>query len=299
MNRLIFSFIFISSLFFAIPFASAQELAIGERADQKSVTITISNEGEVQVKHVVKSSNSPQQMKLIDGSVQNLSIIDEEGDEQIPTIVGNNDSIMIMPSDNNLVIEYDLEDALIFKDGYWTWDFLYLESITFILPQKADLIFANESPVLIEDTKGVRCHGCQMMLQYSFTESKIVENVKWEERDFDVEIRTLAELNDFTFEQSEKSITLDVNDADRFVTIIIPLELLWEPYTVFIDDEKIRVHKFLSNGTHVGLGFKSAESGEILIVGTTVVPEFPIFAPLVVGLMAILVMPFLRKFNLR
>ena len=81
--------------------------------------------------------------------------------------------------------------------------------------------------------------------------------------------------------------------------IIIPLELLWEPYSVFLDDDKILKHEIINNGTHVWLSMKPETSGEITIIGTTVIPEFPIIAPLAVGFLMILVVPLMKKFNLR
>lgn len=299
MNPKILTIFLIAVLIPVFPFVSAQEVNIGEKAQQKSVTVTISNEGDIHVKHVVRSLTTPKQMELIDGTVQNLKIVDDEGEEQIVTIIGDNDAVMLMPSNNDLIIEYDLEDVLTLEDGFWTWNFLYLESTAFIIPEKADLIFVNENPVLMGDKKGFVCHGCQMVLEYSFDEPKILENTKWEDKEFDVEIRTSAELDKFTFEQSEKSLSFDVLDENKFVTIFIPLELLWEPYTVFLNDEKIETHQFLNNGTHVGLSMKPTETGKITIIGTTVVPEFPIFAPLAIGLMAILTVPLLRRINLR
>ena len=43
---------------------------------------------------------------------------------------------------------------------------------------------------------------------------------------------------------------------------------------------------------------KPDSSGEISIIGTTVIPEFPIIAPLAIGFLIILAMPLMRKFNL-
>ena len=75
--------------------------------------------------------------------------------------------------------------------------------------------------------------------------------------------------------------------------------MLWEPYLVFLDDEKIFYHDYNNNGTHVWVSMKPETSGEITIIGTTVIPEFPIIAPLAVGFLMILVVPLMRKFNLR
>ena len=39
--------------------------------------------------------------------------------------------------------------------------------------------------------------------------------------------------------QPAKKISFKINDSNQFVTTVIPLELLWGPYAVFLDDEKI------------------------------------------------------------
>ena len=91
---------------------------------------------------------------------------------------------------------------------------------------------------------------------------------------------------------------IDVIEEKRFVTAIIPLELLWEPYSIFLNDEKIFFREINNNGTHVWLNMKPETSGEIIIVGTTVIPEFPIIAPLAIGFLMILTVPLMRKFSL-
>jgi len=73
---------------------------------------------------------------------------------------------------------------------------------------------------------------------------------------------------------------------------------LWSPYVVLLDDEKIFFNEYINNGTHVWINMKPETTGEIIIIGTTVVPEFPIIAPLAIGFLMIMIMPFVRKFNL-
>jgi len=51
-------------------------------------------------------------------------------------------------------------------------------------------------------------------------------------------------------------------------------------------------------GTHVWLSMKPETVGEVSIIGTTVIPEFPIIAPLAIGFLMILIIPFTKKFNL-
>ncbi len=292
----VFGFFVILFIIFIIPVADAQ---FAEKASQKSIEVIIDSAGEVHVKHVVVSSNVPKQVELIDGTVSNLVVTDEQGKEKQVNIIGDKSGVLILPSQRNSIIEYDLYDVLSQKDNLWTWSFLYLETTTFIFPEEVDLLFVNERPVFFGEKNGFSCHGCQMLLEYSINEPKNIKQVNWEDREFLVEVRTLAEIEGFDFNQSAKKISFKINNDNQFVTIIIPLELLWDPYVVFLDEEKIGQHKFNNNGTHVWLNIRPETSGEISIVGTTVIPEFPIIAPLVIGFLMILVMPLMKKVNLR
>ena len=298
MNSKIFVIFTIISLILVIPSATAQEVNVASKAKQKSVEVTISEAGNVHVKHIISASSSPKQVELIDGTIENLVITNEDGEEGLVTIVGENDAVMILPSQTNSIVEYDLRDVLLLKDGFWTLDFLYLEKTSFIVPEKLDLIFVNNNPVNLDDKRGFTCHGCQMILEYSFDEPKSIQNVKWEDREFVVEINTFADIDGFTFDQPAKSITFDVLGENKFVTTVIPLELLWGPYVVFLDDEKILFHDYINNGTHVWLNIRPESSGEISIIGTTVVPEFSMFIPLIVGFLAIVILSATRKVNL-
>ncbi len=297
MNIEIFGFLIILLMISIIPVADAQ-ISIGEKAVQKSVVVTIDSIGDVHVKHIVSPSNSPKDLELILGTVSNLLVTNEQGEEKLFSFLGDNE-VLIQPPKEDSIIEYDLDHVLSQIDDVWTWSFRYLELTTFIFPEEVDLIFVNERPVYFDDKKGLTCHGCQMVLEYSINEPKVFKNVKWEDKEFIVEIRTHSNIDNFIFDQLTKSIIFDVSKENRFVTTIIPLELLWEPYVVFLNDEKIFFREINNNGTHVWLNIQPETTGEIIILGTTVIPEFPIIAPLAVGFLMILVVPLIRKFNLR
>jgi len=294
----ILSTLIIILLGFTIPASFAQEISVAEKAEQKSVTIGISENGEVHVIHVVKSLKIPKQAELIDGIKSNLLVHNEEGEEKQHAVVGENDAILVFPSNDDVIIEYDLNGVLKLKENVWTWDFRYLESTTFIFPSNVNLVFANDRPVYLGEKEGMMCHGCQMVLEYSINEPKIIHDISWEDQDFVVISRTHAAIDNFVFDQPSKSISFQVESKNGFVTTIIPLELLWEPYQVYLDDEKIFFNKYINNGTHVWLNFRPDTSGEITIIGTTVVPEFPI-ALLVLSVSIIAIIPLARKFNLR
>ena len=294
----VFGFLVILLIISVIPVADAQ-ISIGQKADQRSIEVTINSVGEVHVKHVVASSNTPRQVDLIDGTVSDLSVTNEEGEEKQFSVIGGNIGVLLLPSKGDSIVEYSLEDALSQKDNVWTWSFRYIKDISFILPEEVDLLFVNKNPVYLDVKKGILCHGCEIVLEYSINEPKIFKNVKWEDKEFVVEIRSHSNIDKFIFDQPTKSITFNVSEENKFVTTIIPLELLWKPYFVFLDEEKIPKSEFNNNGTHVWLSMKPETSGEITIIGTTVIPEFPIIAPLAVGFLMILVVPLMKKVNLR
>ena len=278
-----------------VPVAHAQTL--NEISNQKSIQVTINLTEEMHVIHVVKNLDIPIQIDLIDGTISNLSVKDQQGNDlQYGTMSDN--SLMILPSNKEVIIEYDLGDKLILKDNVWTLDFLYLDNVSFIFPQQIDLVFVDSRPAYLGEKNGILCHGCQMILEYSINEPKILKDVNWEDNEFIIEIQSHSSIDKFNFDQPTKSITFDVSKENQFVTVIIPLELLWKPYSVFLDDEKIFFHEYINNGTHVWVNMKPETTGEVAIIGTTVVPEFPIIAPLAIGFLMIMIMPFVRKFNL-
>ncbi len=297
MNTKIFASFLILTLILVFPQIYAQSDSIKE-VSQKIVVVTIDNEGNVSVVHQIRNSNEPRQLNFVNGTVSNLKFIDKIGREELVEIDKETDNMVFLPNQGDMFVKYDLDDVLNLKDNFWTLDFRYLQTTTFMVPDEVDLLFVNERPVLLDGKNGFTCHGCQLLLEYSINEPKNIKQVNWEEKEFHVEIRTFAEIENFDFNQSTKKISFNVKDNNHRVTTIIPLELLWEPYLVFLNDEKIFVHEYLNNGTHVWLNMKPDSSGEISIIGTTVIPEFPIIAPLAIGFLITLAMPLMRKINL-
>jgi len=268
-------FLIIFSVIIIIPTANAQ--ISNEESKQKSIEVTINSTGEVHVIHVISRSNSPGQIDLIDGTVTNLTVKDQEGNEMQYAKIGDNDTLMIFPSNEEIIVEYDLADELILKDNVWTLDFLYLESTSFLFPNEVDLIFVNGKPVLLGEKKGIKCHGCQMMLEYSLNEPKKFEKLNLQDDEYLIEIRTWAEINQFEFNQELGRLGFEVIGENEFVTTIIPIDFLSEPYQVFLDGEKIFFHDYINNETHVWLNMRPQNSGEVSITGT-VSPDIEISA---------------------
>ena len=297
MYQKIFVIIAIFMVFTIIPTSNAQ-LSLGNEAVQELIEVKIILSGEVSVKHVVKPSNFPVSVDLFDGTISDISITNENGDKRDRAVVGNNDAVLIFPSNQNSIVEYNLDDVLILNDNLWSFKISYPQMISVLIPEGIDRVFVNDLPIQLGDKKGINCHGCFMNLQYYSTIPKILQQIDWKEDSFVVEIITNSEIEKFNFDQSLKSISFQVNDENKFITTIIPLELLWGPYVVFLDDEQIKYNKYTINETYATLDIKPKTSGEITIIGTTVIPEFPIIAPLAIGFLMILVIPLMKKINL-
>lgn len=287
-------------LFSSIPLVSAQ-ISIGSPAEQKLVKITIDQQGKVHVLHEIRDSNKPVQMNTIKGTLSNLKVIDIKGNdvEYGTTGLGNTTGITIFSSKNTVVIEYDLDDVLFLKNGMWTWDFLYLQTTTFILPKGLDLVYVNSIPVMLQDAKGITCHGCDAIIEYVLDQPTSTNQVQWEDSKFNVGIRSLTDVSSLNFDQTTKSFSFDVKEDNQLITVIIPLELLWSPYEVYLNDQKILKHEFFSNQTHAWLNIRPETSGTIKIIGTTVVPEFPVISPLFIGIAIIIGLQLKNRINPR
>jgi len=302
MNNNIFLIVVVFSLVLVIPTSYAQ-LTIGADAEQKSIQMKLDTNGTVSVKHVVSSSNMPVTVKLFSGAISNLVITNETGEDKsntgIATDLQGNQSIVIFPSRQNSSIEYNLEN-IIPKDNLFTIQTSYTETYSVIFPDEIEMIFLNGNTILLENKKGVSLnYGGSATIQYYSNIPKITKEVQWEENKFDVEIITDSKIEKFNFEQTSKSISFQVNEENKFVTIIMSEELLGGPYLIFLDDEKIKFNKGKKGENHVVLNMKPNVPGEVVIIGTTVIPEFSMFIPLVMGFLVVLTVPFMKKFNLR
>ena len=277
----------------------AQGISFGESANQKSIEVIINENGDIHVIHEVQKSSGARQLDTIPGTVLNLTVSDVEKNPVEYGVTGPPHGVMIFPAKEDVIVEYDLEDVLVQNGDIWSWEFLYLKSTKFYFPEKVDMVFVSGDPVHLRDSKGITCHGCQMVLEYILDEPIVQQRVSWEEKEFNVIVRTLAEFSSFNFDQPSRSISMDVKDENQYVTLVIPLELLWRPYDVYFNNEKILKHEFVNNGTHVWLNVKPQTNGNLNIIGTSVVPEFPIFIPLVLALTLVIAIQFRGKVILR
>ena len=300
MKKIIFSAVFLIFLISFTPISFGQ-ISIGEKAVQKSIKVYFELD-KINVIHEVRGSMFPKQIDFVSEVISNIQVIDDNGKEVIYSTLSDGKSesaIVVMSSKEDYKISYDLPYDNKFNMNYVKWDFFYNDDVSFIFPESVNFIYVNNNLIMFDGKKGITCHGCQMILEFSLNYDKNIINVNWEDRKFAVEFLTDVKIEELIFDQQMKTISFDVKESGKHVLTLIPLELLWGPYAVFLDDEKIQYNDNYNNGTHVWMHVKPETPGTVSIIGTTVVPEFSMFIPLIMGFMIILTVPLVKKFSLR
>jgi hypothetical protein len=298
MNKIIFSSLMIFALI-AVPVANAQ---FGAPAYQKSTHLIIDELNNIEAKHVIGFSNDPVMVNLFEGAItESITVTNEDGKELEFAIVGMSDygAVTIFSADKNTIIKYNLENMFRQSDNLLTLNIGYPKTFGILFSEKTDQIFLNNQIIQLGDKKGISINGGGYVnVDYYSEMPKIIQEVQWKEDKFDVEIITDSEIDEFNFDQESKSISFQVNEKNKFVTISMEEELLGGPYVILLNDEKIMYTKSSSKENHVSLSMKPESPGEIIIIGTTVIPEFSMFLPLIMGFLIILTLPLMRKVSL-
>lgn len=264
-------FIFVLLLVFPSSYAQTDSI---KSVNQESVELRIDIDGNVKVTHEINDSKEIGELELVKGTISNLVLIDETETEKPVEFNEQSNSIMILPDQGKLKAEYDLDDVLEIKNNVWTLDFRYLQTTNFFFPDELVTLFTNGMPVNLNDKKGIACHGCQILLEFTVNEPKRIEKINLGSKEFLVEIITFAEIENFDFNLKNEEINFKINESHQFITTVIPLELLSDPFEVKLDDENFSFHRYINNGTHVWLNMVPDNSGEIAIKGiTTIDPE--------------------------
>ena len=283
----------------AVPVANAQ---FGAPAYQKSTHLIIDELNNIEAKHVIGFSNDPVMVNLFEGAItESITVTNEDGKELEFAIVGMSDygAVTIFSADKNTIIKYNLENMFRQSDNLLTLNIGYPKTFGILFSEKTDQIFLNNQIIQLGDKKGISINGGGYVnVEYYSEMPKIIQEVQWKEDKFNVEIITDSKIDRFNFDQESKSISFQVNEKNKFVTISMEEELLGGPYVILLNDEKIMYTKSSSKENHVSLSMKPESPGEIIIIGTTVIPEFSMFLPLIMGFLIILTVPFMKKFSL-
>jgi hypothetical protein len=269
MNNQIYLIVLVLALVTVIPTASAQ-LSLGAEANQKLIEVELNKSEIVNVKQVIAASNIPVSVSLFDGVIpESLVLTNENGDEKEFALANDgkgNVSVTIFPSKSDIIIKYDLEDISTVYENLWTVRIGYSETFSILFSEEIDLFFLNNNIINLVNEKGITANGGgNALIQYYDKIPKITEEVRWMENEFNVEIISNSEIDEFNFDQASKSISFQVNEKNKFVTVTMEEKLLGVPYVILLNDEKIKYTKSVSKENYVSLSMKPQAVGEIMI----------------------------------
>ena len=300
--RKLLSILIISVMLFSMSQVFAQQSTIGQ-PPVEDIKVRIDESGTAHVTHYVKGNSvAPVQAELIKNNVTDLSVTDKNGISVQYSTINNlkKEAVLIFPAQRNItLIKYDLPQVVSLNNGVWKWNYYTPTDTTFTdfyFPKGVDMIWANDRPVYLGE-QGLRQHGDGMTLEYIINEPVISQNIQWTDKNFIVGIRTLSDVGQYAFDQSIKSYAFDINKANTHVIVVMPQELLWGPYEVKLNGNGTLYTVFHNNGTHVWIGMTPPKTGTIQLTGTTAIPEFPLFIPLVIGISAVIALQFRNRLN--
>ena len=254
----------------------AQEIQVGDPATHKSLVIRITEDGDANVTHLIGPGDL-RYVPIVSGNVSSEILVTNEDDESVQFAhSGNNETIVLFPYRDDITISYTLSSVVNLINDTWTWEYLYLTSTSFYFPNHIDKVYTNGIPIYLDDVKGVKCHGCQVILEYATSKLHIFD-VTWEEEKFKVHIDTTDELFNFVFNQMTKTIQFDTKHGDRNMEIIIPTKLLGEPYQVYVNDDEFEIFNIVQINDSTATIHIKPNLGTVQIIGTSVIPEFPVY----------------------
>jgi hypothetical protein len=297
--RKLLSILIVSLMFLSMSQVFGQGLTMGEKP-QEDIKVTIDENGTAHDVHYVKGNSiAAVQVNTIKGNMTNFSARDT-GENSVQYFTVGKNAVMFPPTSRNVtLIKYDLPNIVSLSDGIWKWKYYTPSDATFTdfyFPKGVDMIWANNTPAYLGE-HGIRQHGNGMALEYIINEPVISQNVQWADKNFTVGIRTLSGVGQYAFDQSAKAYAFDINKANIHVTVIMPLELLWGPYEVKLNGNGTLYKVSHNNGTHVWIGLTPHKAGTVQITGTTAIPEFPLFVPLVIGISVVIALQFRNRLN--
>ena len=269
MNNQIYLIVLFLALVTVIPTASAQ-LSVGIEANQKLIEAELNKSQIVNVKHVISASSEQVNVNLFEGVItESIIVTNSNGDEKQFGLVGYGEvlqSITIFPSNSDIIIKYNLEDASTLYENLWTSRIGYSETFSILFSEKTNLFFLNNNIIELGDKKGISVNGGgNAIIQYYDKIPKIIEEVSLKEDKFNVEIITNSKIDEFNFDQELKSISFQVNEKNKFVTVSMEKELVGDPYVVLLNNEKIVYSKSVNKENYVSLSIKPQAVGEIII----------------------------------
>ena len=286
----------VAVLLFAAPSAYGQGASIKAplpEASVPSLAVTLFEDGGASVVHEVGGGGHDRAVRLLgggDGPV-GIEVVYADGGAAVAgfEVLEDGAAVAVPPTGEDVLVRYALEGAL---EEPWprtySWSFLYRATTSFTLPDSVDIAFVNGRAVYFTGAKAFNCHGCQMDIEFTVDESKGVQRFELGggqgqggPRAFDIEVWTSAQVGALALDPASKTIAYEVGGfasaaaggsgggGGRWVTLLIPSELLGPPYQASIDGERAAVTTFDAGDGRFGVSVRPAGDGEVRITGDT------------------------------
>ena len=259
-------------------------------ASVPSLAVTIFEDGGVSVVHRVGGGGHDRAVRLLGGGGGPTGIevvhAKDGGDVAGFEVLEGGSAVAVPPTGEDVLVRYALEGAL--EESWprtYSWSFLYRATTSFTLPDSVDVAFVNGRAVYFTGARAFNCHGCQMDIEFTVDESKGVQRFELGggqgqggPRAFDVEVWTSAQVGALALDPASKTIAYKVGGAaaaaaagsdGRWVTLLIPSELLGPPYQASIDGERAAVTTFDAGDGRFGVSVRPAGNAEVRITGDT------------------------------
>lgn len=257
------------SILFVIPVAAAQSPAF-----QESMDIVVGPAGDAVVAHTVRGDSERGRLPLVQGNITDMTVRNAEGGDVIYDRPDGH-TILIGSSESDVTVRYVVDGALVQEGSMWVWDFLYSDAALFTFPNEIDTVYINQRPVYLGG-EGIRCHGCQMRLEFTPDEPVWLYDVVWGDHTFVVAVRSHDTVGPVTLHRASMSIDFEVERGGEMVTVMVPRQMLGEPYRAYLDGEGVWHHEYRNNGTHVWVNVRPPHPGMITLAGSSVILEFPV-----------------------
>lgn len=254
-------------------------------ASVPSVSVTIFSDGGVSVEHKVAGGGEDRAVPLLGGGVDGgravgIEVVDAGDGAAVAGFEASEDGshVVVPPTGGDVVVRYGLEGAMALSEpSTYSWSFLYRATTTFVLPDEVDVAFVNGQAVHFTGARAFTCHGCQMELEFTAGEQRDVQRFELggqgEPRRFDVGVWSSAQVGPLAFDPASMSIAYEAGGVSgaggRWVTLVVPPELLGPPYRAEAGGESAPVTTFKAGDGRIGVSVRPAEDGTVRIFGST------------------------------
>ncbi len=265
----------VSTIFFFAMFQLPESFA---QVTGNSLTIEVSSDGLARVTEEIAPSRTVSRITVntIASNISDILAVDENNIVLSFSHAGSSIAIDTLGA-ANVTLSYSA--SIVSKAASDIWEVSYnsggIES-TVVLPSMSDIVYVNDIPIDIVDNVVTMPPGATV-LRYAI---KSVDTndlvVAWEGRDYVVHVVTASVVQEFSFEQGTKSLTLKL-DTSTPMLAIIPVSLLGGPYSVTgAAGDPVDFRQYHQNSTHSWIRVEPSDGNSVRITGTTVVPEFPL-----------------------